>query len=69
MWRSSSIPQVLVFIQSINRCVQSLFAKAICINYQQLETDISALKEDDAWPAQPQDAYGMGVNAVVVSHR
>ena len=25
----------------------------------QTETDIVALKEDDAWPAQPQDVYGL----------
>lgn len=26
---------------------------------KQLETNVTALKESDAWPAQPQDAYGL----------
>ena len=25
----------------------------------QLKEEIAGLKEDDAWPAQPQDAYGL----------
>jgi GDP-D-mannose 3',5'-epimerase len=27
--------------------------------FKQLEADVVALKEDDAWPAQPQDVYGL----------
>jgi len=27
--------------------------------YKQLDADIEGLKESDAWPAQPQDAYGL----------
>merc|ERR1719326_264673 len=36
-------------------------ASSACIypEYKQLTEDISALKEEDAWPAQPQDAYGL----------
>jgi len=37
-----------------------LYASSACIypNYKQTETDVTALKEDDAYPADPQDAYG-----------
>jgi len=37
------------------------YASSACIypEYKQLTEDISALKEEDAWPAQPQDAYGL----------
>mmetsp|Transcript_5955 Transcript_5955/g.20280 ORF Transcript_5955/g.20280 Transcript_5955/m.20280 type:complete len:359 (+) Transcript_5955:65-1141(+) len=37
------------------------FASSACIypEFKQLKEDVVALKEDDAWPAQPQDAYGL----------
>lgn len=37
------------------------YASSACIypEYKQLTEDIAALKEEDAWPAQPQDAYGL----------
>lgn len=37
-----------------------LYTSSACIypEYLQEETDIKPLKEDDAYPAQPQDAYG-----------
>jgi nucleoside-diphosphate-sugar epimerase len=37
-----------------------LFASSACVypQYRQLETQASPLKEDDAYPADPQDAYG-----------
>ena len=37
-----------------------LFSSSACIypEYRQEETDIAPLKEEDAYPAQPQDAYG-----------
>jgi len=37
------------------------YSSSACVypEYKQLETDITALKEADAWPAQPQDAYGL----------
>lgn len=36
------------------------FASSACIypEYRQQETDVGGLKEEDAYPAQPQDAYG-----------
>lgn len=37
-----------------------LYTSSACIypEYRQLETDIAPLKEEDAFPAYPQDAYG-----------
>ncbi len=37
-----------------------LFASSACIypEYKQTETNVVPLKEEDAYPAQPQDAYG-----------
>jgi len=42
-------------------CKRFWFASSACIypEYKQLKEDITALKEEDAWPAQPQDAYGL----------
>ncbi|XP_020702301.2 GDP-mannose 3,5-epimerase 1-like [Dendrobium catenatum] len=36
------------------------YASSACIypEFKQLETNVS-LKESDAWPAEPQDAYGL----------
>ena len=38
-----------------------LYTSSACVypEYRQLETDVPGLKESDAWPAQPQDAYGL----------
>lgn len=38
-----------------------LYTSSACVypEYRQLDTDIPGLKEADAWPAQPQDAYGL----------
>lgn len=37
------------------------YSSSACIypEYRQLETANPGLKESDAWPAQPQDAYGL----------
>jgi nucleoside-diphosphate-sugar epimerase len=37
-----------------------LYTSSACIypEYRQLETNVTPLKEEDAFPAQPQDAYG-----------
>jgi len=37
-----------------------LYTSSACIypEYRQTETDVAPLREDDAYPAQPQDAYG-----------
>jgi hypothetical protein len=46
------------------RTCSCFYASSACIypEGEQLVTDLSAgLKEDTAWPAQPQDAYGKGL--------
>jgi GDP-D-mannose 3', 5'-epimerase len=37
-----------------------LYASSACIypEYKQMEADVTPLREEDAYPAQPQDAYG-----------
>mmetsp|Transcript_20371 Transcript_20371/g.51774 ORF Transcript_20371/g.51774 Transcript_20371/m.51774 type:complete len:307 (+) Transcript_20371:46-966(+) len=37
------------------------FASSACIypEFKQLKEEVAGLKESDAWPAQPQDAYGL----------
>merc|ERR1719486_1031326 len=45
-------------------CKRFWYASSACIypEYKQLKEDLEGacgLKEDDAWPAQPQDAYGL----------
>ena len=43
-----------------NRVQRYLFASSACVYPEGLQerTDVTPLKEDDAYPAQPQDAYG-----------
>jgi GDP-D-mannose 3', 5'-epimerase len=37
-----------------------LYSSSACVypEYRQLDSDVQALREEDAYPAQPQDAYG-----------
>ena len=44
----------------INGVSRYLYTSSACVypEYRQLETDIEPLKEEDAYPADPQDAYG-----------
>jgi len=44
----------------INGVKRYLYTSSACIypEYKQTETDVAPLKEEDAYPAQPQDAYG-----------
>lgn len=44
----------------INGVKKLLYTSSACVypEYKQLETDVVPLKEDDAYPAQPQDGYG-----------
>lgn len=43
-----------------NRVRRLLFTSSACVypEYRQLEAAVTPLKEEDAYPAQPQDAYG-----------
>jgi nucleoside-diphosphate-sugar epimerase len=44
----------------INDVKRYLFTSSACVypEYRQLDTDVIPLREEDAYPAQPQDAYG-----------
>lgn len=44
----------------VNGVTRYLYTSSACVypEYRQLETNIAPLKEEDAFPAQPQDAYG-----------
>jgi len=44
----------------INGVKKYLYTSSACVypEYRQMETDIAPLKEEDAYPAAPQDAYG-----------
>lgn len=44
----------------INGVERYLYTSSACVypEYLQTETDVTPLKEEDAYPAQPQDAYG-----------
>ncbi|HLA62885.1 MAG TPA: NAD-dependent epimerase/dehydratase family protein [Rhodothermales bacterium] len=44
----------------VNGAKRYLYTSSACIypEYKQLEADVEPLKEEDAYPAQPQDAYG-----------
>src|SRR3989442_427746 len=44
----------------INGISRYLYTSSACVypEYKQLETNVTPLREEDAYPAQPQDAYG-----------
>jgi len=44
-----------------NHIERFFYSSSACVypEYKQTSVDIEALKEDTAWPAQPQDAYGL----------
>ena len=44
----------------LNEVQRYLFTSSACVypEYRQMETDIAPLREEEAYPAQPQDAYG-----------
>ena len=44
----------------VNGVTRYLYTSSACVypEYKQTEADVTPLKEDDAYPAQPQDAYG-----------
>jgi len=45
----------------INNVKRFFYSSSACVypEYRQLENETQGLKEDDAWPADPQDAYGL----------
>jgi nucleoside-diphosphate-sugar epimerase len=44
----------------VNKVRRVFYASSACVypEFLQTEADVTALREDDAYPAQPQDAYG-----------
>lgn len=44
----------------VNGVLRYLYTSSACVypEYKQLEANVTPLKEEDAYPAQPQDAYG-----------
>jgi GDP-D-mannose 3', 5'-epimerase len=44
----------------VNGVSRYLYTSSACVypEYKQTDADVTALREDDAYPAQPQDAYG-----------
>lgn len=52
----------------INGVKHYFFTSSACVypEYRQLDTNVTPLKEEDAYPAQPQDAYGW--EKLVVEH-
>jgi GDP-D-mannose 3',5'-epimerase len=44
----------------VNGVNRYFYSSSACVypEYKQMETDVAPLKESDAYPAQPQDAYG-----------
>ena len=44
----------------VNGAKRYLYTSSACVypEYKQLEAEVTPLKEEDAYPAQPQDAYG-----------
>jgi GDP-D-mannose 3', 5'-epimerase len=44
----------------VNRVSRFLYASSACVypDHLQLETEVAPLREEDAYPADPQDAYG-----------
>eukprot|EP00850_Spirogloea_muscicola_P017098 SM000143S00763 [mRNA] locus=s143:353705:356169:- [translate_table: standard] len=61
MYNNTMISFNMLEAARLNGVKRFFYASSACIypEFKQLETDIVALKESDAWPAEPQDAYGL----------
>ncbi|GAQ85374.1 dTDP-glucose 4-6-dehydratase/UDP-glucuronic acid decarboxylase [Klebsormidium nitens] len=61
MYNNTMISFNMLEASRINGVQRLFYASSACIypEFKQLQTDIVALKESDAWPAEPQDAYGL----------
>ncbi|KAL9684380.1 hypothetical protein QQ045_021816 [Rhodiola kirilowii] len=60
MYNNTMISFNMMEAARINGVKRFFYASSACIypEFKQLETNVS-LKESDAWPAEPQDAYGL----------
>ncbi|RYQ83609.1 hypothetical protein Ahy_B10g102360 [Arachis hypogaea] len=61
MYNNTMISFSMIEAARINGIKRFFYASSACIypEYKQLETTNVSLKESDAWPAEPQDAYGL----------
>mmetsp|Transcript_21555 Transcript_21555/g.36993 ORF Transcript_21555/g.36993 Transcript_21555/m.36993 type:complete len:362 (+) Transcript_21555:107-1192(+) len=61
MYNNTMISFNMVEAARINHVKRFFYSSSACIypEYKQLDTANTGLKESDAWPAQPQDAYGL----------
>ncbi|KAL0368342.1 UNVERIFIED_CONTAM: GDP-mannose 3,5-epimerase [Sesamum calycinum] len=60
MYNNTMISFNMIEAARINGVKRFFYASSACIypEFKQLDTNVS-LKESDAWPAEPQDAYGL----------
>ncbi|KAL2506680.1 GDP-mannose 3 [Abeliophyllum distichum] len=60
MYNNTMISFNMIEAARINEVKRFFYASSACIypEFKQLDTNVS-LKESDAWPAEPQDAYGL----------
>lgn len=61
MYNNTMISFNMIEAARINGIKRFFYASSACIypEFKQLETTNVSLKESDAWPAEPQDAYGL----------
>ncbi|KAL9250380.1 GDP-mannose 3,5-epimerase-like protein [Drosera capensis] len=61
MYNNTMISFNMLEASRINGVKRFFYASSACIypEFKQLETTNVSLKESDAWPAEPQDAYGL----------
>ncbi|XP_058770543.1 GDP-mannose 3,5-epimerase-like isoform X2 [Vicia villosa] len=61
MYNNTMISFNMIEAARINGIKRFFYASSACIypEFKQLETNNVSLKESDAWPAEPQDAYGL----------
>jgi GDP-D-mannose 3',5'-epimerase len=61
MYNNTMISFNMVEAARINKIKRMFYASSACIypNYKQTDESNPGLKEADAWPAEPQDAYGL----------
>jgi GDP-D-mannose 3',5'-epimerase len=61
LYNNTMISYHMLEASRVNKVKRFFYSSSACVypEGKQLEEDNPGLKEDDAWPAQPQDAYGL----------
>jgi len=61
LYNNTMISFNLLEAARLNKVKRFFYSSSACIypEHKQLDSDNPGLKEDDAWPANPQDAYGL----------